>query len=65
MPAVLKAIESKLDTTQMTVNGKTLGENLKDVPLVENDLIYPLSHPRARKAAWPSCMATWLPKVLW
>lgn len=49
VPAVLKAIESKLDTTQMTVNGKTLGENLKDVPLVENDLIYPLSHPKSQE----------------
>lgn len=46
IPAVMKAIESKLDLDQMTVTGKTVGENLKDVPLVENDLIYPLSAPK-------------------
>lgn len=46
IPAVLKAIESKLDTRVMTVTGKTLGENLKDVELVENDVIFPLSSPK-------------------
>ena len=46
IPAVLKAIESKLDTHVMTVTGKTLGENLKDVELVENDVIFPLSSPK-------------------
>ncbi|MBQ9432965.1 MAG: dihydroxy-acid dehydratase [Synergistaceae bacterium] len=46
IPALLKAIESKLDTHVMTVTGKTLGENLKDVELVENDAIFPLSSPK-------------------
>lgn len=46
VPAVLKAIESRLDLDQMTVTGKTLRENLRGVPLVENDLIYPLSAPK-------------------
>ena len=46
VPAVLKAIESKLDTTQLTVTGKTLGENLKDVELVENEVIFPLTAPK-------------------
>ena len=44
--AVLKAISSKLDLDQLMVTGKTVGENLKNVPLVENDVIYPLSHPK-------------------
>lgn len=46
IPAVLKAIESKLDTEQLTVTGKTLGENLKDVELIENEVIFPLSAPK-------------------
>lgn len=46
VPAVLKAIESKLDLDQLTVTGQTLGENLAGVPLVENDLIYPLTAPK-------------------
>ncbi len=46
IPAVLKAIEPKLDTGVLTVTGHTLGENLAGVPLVENDVIYPLSAPK-------------------
>ena len=46
IPAVLKAIEEKLDTSQLTVTGKTVKENLAEVPLVENDVIYPLSAPK-------------------
>lgn len=46
IPAVLKAIESKLDGDQMTVTGKTVRENLAAVPLVENDIIFPLSAPK-------------------
>lgn len=49
IPAVMKAIESKLDTAQLTVTGRTVAENLKDVPLVENDLIYPLSAPKSHE----------------
>ena len=46
IPAVLKAIEPKLDTGVLTVTGHTLGENLAGVPLVKNDVIYPLSAPK-------------------
>ena len=46
VPAVLKAIESKLHLEQRTVSGQTLQELLAEVPLVENDLIYPLSAPK-------------------
>ncbi len=46
IPAVMKAVESKLDTSVLTVTGKTLKENLADVPLVENDVIFPLQHPK-------------------
>ena len=46
IPAVMKAIESKLDTSVLTVTGKTVGENLANVPLVENDVIFPLSAPK-------------------
>lgn len=46
IPAILKAIETHLDTNQLTVTGKSLGEELKSVPLVENDVIFPLSNPK-------------------
>ena len=46
IPVVMKAIESKLDTNVLTVTGKTVGENLADTPLVENDVIFPLSAPK-------------------
>ena len=46
VPAVMKAIADKLDLEQMTVNGKTVGENLAQVELVANDVIFPLSQPK-------------------
>lgn len=46
IPAVLKAIESKLNLEELTVTGKTVGALLESVPLVENDVIYPLSAPK-------------------
>ena len=62
IPAVLKAIESKLDTTQLTVTGKTLGENLKDVELVENDVIFPLSAPKNPEGGLASLHGNLAPK---
>lgn len=46
VPAVLKAIESKLDPNHLTVTGKTIHENIENVQLVENDVIFPLSAPK-------------------
>ena len=46
VPAVLKAIEDKLDTDVLTVTGKTVKENLAGVKLVENDVIFPVSAPK-------------------
>lgn len=46
VPAVLKAIESKLDPNHLTVTGKTIHENIEKVELVENDVIFPLSAPK-------------------
>ena len=46
IPAVLKAIESRLEPAHMTVTGKTITENLSGTPLVENDVIYPVSRPK-------------------
>ena len=49
IPAVLKAIEDKLDTDQLTVAGKTLGELLEQQPVVENEVIYSRSKPKSRE----------------
>lgn len=46
IPAVMKAIESRLDLSQLTVTGKTLEENLKDIKKVANDVIFPLDNPK-------------------
>ncbi|MGF6905812.1 dihydroxy-acid dehydratase [Fusobacterium sp. PH5-44] len=46
IPAILKAIKTHLNTDQLTVTGKTLDEELKNVPLIENDVIFPLSNPK-------------------
>lgn len=47
--AVLKSISSFLHEGHMTVTGKTLLENLENVKLVENDVIYPLSAPKNKE----------------
>lgn len=46
IPAVMKAIESRLDLSRLTVTGKTLGENLKDMKPVVNDVIFSLENPK-------------------
>lgn len=45
IPAVLKTIESKLDTSTLTVTGKTMAENIKDVEVLNRDVIHPLDNP--------------------
>lgn len=45
IPAVLKTIESKLDTSTLTVTGKTMAENIKDVEVLNSDVIHPLDNP--------------------
>jgi dihydroxy-acid dehydratase len=46
VPAVMKAIAPKLRPGHLTVTGRTWDENLKDTPLVENEVIFPLNAPK-------------------
>ncbi len=46
IPAVLKAIEDRLHTDQMTVTGKTVAELLAPVKVVTDDVIKPVDHPQ-------------------
>ena len=46
IPAVMKAVEPLLNWDALTCTGKTVKENLKDVPLVENDVLFSLEHPK-------------------
>ncbi len=45
VPAVMKEIESLLDGAALTVNGKTLSENLCGVECANRDVIRPLERP--------------------
>lgn len=45
IPAVLKAIESKIDTSVVTCTGKTIAENISDVEVLDNDVIHPTDNP--------------------
>ncbi|MCH3950376.1 MAG: dihydroxy-acid dehydratase [Acidaminococcus sp.] len=49
IPAVLKAIQDKIDDSAITVTGHTVKEILAEQPLVENDVIYPRSAPKNKK----------------
>ena len=46
LQAVMKSMESLLDTSVMTANGKTLGENLKETVVRDPEIIRPLSNPK-------------------
>ncbi|WP_138470651.1 L-arabinonate dehydratase [Poseidonocella sp. HB161398] len=43
--ALMKQIEDRLDTTCLTVTGKTMGENLEGAKVYNDDVIRPLSNP--------------------
>ncbi len=45
--AVMKELEPLLDTSVMTVTGKTMEENLRDVEIKDRDIIHSLSDPIA------------------
>ncbi len=45
LPAMLKRIERHLDTTVLTVNGRTLGENIATAEVFDDDVIRPLNKP--------------------
>jgi dihydroxy-acid dehydratase len=42
----------KIHRDAMTVNGKTIGENCKDRPVLDFDVIYPYKHPLKKKAGF-------------
>jgi dihydroxy-acid dehydratase len=46
LQAVMKSMESLLDTNVMTVSGKSLAENLKDAVIRDSEIIRPLSNPK-------------------
>jgi dihydroxy-acid dehydratase len=43
--ALMKQLEERLNTDCMTVNGKTMGENLEGAEVYNDDVIRPLSNP--------------------
>lgn len=45
VPAVLKSIESKIATETVNANGKTLKENLKNVKILNSEVIRPMDNP--------------------
>jgi L-arabonate dehydrase len=45
LPAVMREIKHVLDGKALTVNGKTIGENIADAPNWNHDVIKPLAEP--------------------
>ncbi|WP_425098950.1 L-arabinonate dehydratase [Tropicibacter sp. S64] len=45
LPALMKELGDKLDLSVMTVNGKTMGENIANAVNYNDDVIRPLSNP--------------------
>jgi dihydroxy-acid dehydratase len=49
--ALMKQIEARLDTSALTVTGKTLGANLEGAQVYNDDVIRPLSNPVYREGS--------------
>ncbi len=49
IPAVLKVIEGKINQHALTCTGKTLGENIKDAKVSDEEVIRPLSNPYSKE----------------
>ncbi|WP_424354534.1 dihydroxy-acid dehydratase [Methanobacterium sp. MBAC-LM] len=49
IPAVLKVIEDKINQDTLTCTGKTLGENIKDAEVADDEVIRPLSNPYSKE----------------
>jgi dihydroxy-acid dehydratase len=45
LPAMLERMRAHLDISALTVNGKTLGENIANAEVFDDDVIRPLSNP--------------------
>jgi dihydroxy-acid dehydratase len=48
LQAVMKSMESLLDTSVMTASGQSLGDNLKDAAINDPEIIRPLSNPKGK-----------------
>jgi dihydroxy-acid dehydratase len=48
LQAVMKSMESLLDTSVMTASGQSLGDNLKDAAIKDPEIIRPLSNPKGK-----------------
>ena len=49
IPAVLKVIEGKINQDALTCTGKTIGENIKDAKVADEEVIRPLSNPYSKE----------------
>jgi len=50
LPAVMKEIAHLLYRDALTVNGKTVGQNVEDAPCWNRDVVHPFTHPFKREA---------------
>ncbi len=49
IPAVLKVIEGKINQDALTCTGKSIGENIKDAEVADEEVIRPLSNPYSKE----------------
>ena len=67
IPAVMKELTGNglIATDQLTVTGRTMGDNLETAPLPDGAVIRTLKNPFRPQEVWPSFLATWPLRVLW
>ena len=59
LPALLPQLGDLLDTSALTVNGQTLGENIAGAEVFNDDVIRTRDDPLSRPTPWRCCAATW------
>jgi dihydroxy-acid dehydratase len=59
LPAVIRQLESVIDKTALTANGKTLWENCQDAPNWNRKSSAASTSPSRKRPASPSSRATW------
>ena len=67
LPVVLRELLSAglVDGDALSVNGKTLAQNVQDALAPDGDVVRPVKEPIKAGAGWPSCAAAWCRTAPW
>src|SRR6185369_5860438 len=59
LPALLRNLGDLIDTSALTANGRTLGENIERAKVFNDDVIRTRGNTSSTRTHWPCCSGTW------